>query len=136
MTIFICTDDGKLRPHLETAVKNNILLNRFEANLGLSTASPFDLLHYLKAQAPKKSKALYFLDADMQNEMSGIILASKIREQDVYGKIVLLSIYAKLINSTFAHNIEAMDYIVKQEVKNITYQIERCIELAHRRLYN
>lgn len=56
-------------------------------NWFFSTGNPLEVLEFVKSQS--RIIGLYFLDVDLQHEMSGLTLAAKIRDYDNLGKIVL-----------------------------------------------
>jgi len=130
LSILICEDDHKQRARMNAIVNDYIALKDYDIEIALSTASPTDLLEYAKAH-PKQNK-LYILDVHLgQHEIDGITLAKQIREHDPFGKLVFVTTHAELSHLTFKYHIEAMDYIIKGDINNITQQIQECIEIAY-----
>ena len=128
--IFICEDDPKQRKLMETISNDYIAVKDYDIKLALSTNSPTLLLDYLEANGSNIG-GLYFLDIDLQNEINGIILASKIRKIDMYGKIVFATAHTDLAPVTFHYKIEALDYIVKDNQSHFAEKIRECIELSY-----
>jgi two-component system response regulator AgrA len=105
------------------------MMEDLDMKIVLATAMPGDILAYIK----KTSVAgLYFLDIDLGREMNGIKLAEAIREYDPRGFIVFITADAGAFTLTFKYKLEAMDYIVKNEI-NIHERICECIRSAYDR---
>ena len=131
LSLFICEDNLKHRERIETAALSYIADKAYDMKLALSTGSPTKLLDYLE-QHPG-IPGVYILDIDLQHEIDGIVLASKIRAHDAYGAIVFVTTHAELSYLTFQHKVEAMDYIVKDDTQNQSKRVQECIELAYQR---
>ena len=135
LSLFICEDNPRHRERIETTALDYIAINDCDMELALSTESPAELLDYLEKH-PDKS-GVYILDVDLQHEINGIVLASKIRERDAYGAIIFVTTHAELSYLTFQHKVEAMDYIIKDEpqahAKRVEERVRECLALAYRR---
>jgi len=131
LSIFICEDDKKQRERLEKTVTDYVMIENLSMKVALSTDDPTVLLDYLKKNP--KTTGLYFLDVDLQHKMNGIILATKIRELDVLGKIVFVTTHSELSYLTFIHKVEAMDYIIKDVPEDIQKRVQSCIDVAYER---
>ena len=134
LSIFICEDDEKQRARLEDAIKKFVFMEEMDMEIVLSTGNPNDVLNYLKENSG--TTGLYFLDIDLGHEMTGIILGSKIRELDVLGKIVFVTTHGEMSLLTFAHKIEAMDFIIKDKPDEIARRVTECIKVAYKRHLN
>jgi len=130
MSIFICEDNIKQRSHIEMIVSDYAAVKDCDVELALSTGDPTVLLKHLEANPHQNT--LYFLDVDLQHEINGIILASEIRKHDAFGKIVFVTTHAELSHLTFRYRLEAMDYIIKDNQKDIAKRIKECMEIAHK----
>jgi len=131
--IFICEDDLQQRKWMEKICRDYIAVTDFDIALALSTDNPTHLLDYLEANP--NTDGLYFLDIDLQHEINGIVLASKIRGIDMYGTIVFATASAELAPITFRYKVEALDYIIKDKQEHFAEKIRECIELSNQR-YN
>jgi len=132
LQIFICEDSPIQRGKLENTIRNYIVIEDLEIELAVSTDDPQDILTYLEKYP--ETTGLYFLDIDLQREMTGIALASKIREIDLAGKIVFITAHGELMYLTFFHQIEALDYIVKSpDFSDIKRRVITCIRVAYKR---
>jgi len=130
--VFICKDDQEQRERLEEVINNYIFIEELAMKVILSTGNPQNILDYLEAHP--ETVGLYFLDIELQHEMTGIMLGRKIRERDFSGKIVFITIHGELMYLTFFYQLEAMDYIVKgQDFEDIKRRVLSCIQTAYRR---
>ncbi|EMA6343235.1 LytR/AlgR family response regulator transcription factor [Bacillus cytotoxicus] len=131
LSVFICEDDIAQRERIETYIKNYIIIEDLDMELVLSTQNPFEILEYLKSHS--KTTGLYFLDVDLQAEISGLELAAEIRDLDDLGKIVFVTTHGELSFLTFTYKIEAMDYIIKDRPEEIQRKVQDCVKIAHKR---
>lgn len=129
LQVFICEDNPKQLAQLKILVNNCILIENYDMKITLSTGDPIELLNYVEEHTIKN--ALYFLDVDLQHEIDGIILASKLREMDTFGKIIFITTHAELALLVFQYQVEAMDYIIKDKSDEIEKRVKSCIDLAH-----
>lgn len=90
----------------------------------LDTGDPYELLKEIRGS---KNNGLYFLDVDLKSKINGIQLAEKIREEDPRGFIIFITTHAEMSYLTFLYKVEAVDYIVKDNYKNIRNRIYECI---------
>ena len=60
-------------------------------------------------------------------------MAEKIREYDPRGFIVFITTHAEMSYLTFIYKVEAMDYIIKDNFKNIRDSIHKCILNANKK---
>ena len=127
--IFICEDDPAQRVRTETLVAEYISKHPKEhITLAFSSANPLEMLDYITSFANKAK--LFFLDVDLQSEMSGIELGASIRKADPSAQIVFITTHDELAYLTFQHKIGAMDYIIKGEAQN-NIRVTRCIHEAY-----
>lgn len=128
--IYVCEDDAKQRKQLNDYINNYILIETLDMELTLSTKDPIELIDHVKSSG---KKGLYFLDVNLDHEMSGIILGAEIRKHDPEGTIVFITTHAELTYLTFVYKVEALDYIIKNEFENIQQRVIDCIETVRQR---
>lgn len=132
LKVFICEDNQKQRENLERIIKNYLMIEDLHMDFVMSTGEPQDILKFL-AENPQ-TVGLYFLDIDLKKEMSGVVLASKIREIDVAGNIVFITSHGELVYLTFMYQVGALDYIVKcVNSEELKVRIIKNIKIAHER---
>ena len=132
LSIFICEHDAMQRERVEHTVQNHILLADFDMKLVMSTDNPQKILNYLRMHP--KTIGLYFLGVNFGQQINGFTLASEIRERDLLGHIVFVTIHSELTLLTFSLKIEALDYIIKRKDYEETKQrITKSIDVAYQR---
>ena len=131
LSVFICENDRIQREFLEVTVTEYISHEDYEIELVISTGSPTTFLNCWEAN-PRRN-CLYLLDIELQHELCGISLAKKIRERDILGTIVFVTTHPELWHLTFHNRIEAMDFIIKGDNKDVAKKIHECIDLSYSR---
>lgn len=102
-------------------------MNSTESQLYCTVSKPEELLAMRKKS---EITGLYFLDIDLQAEKNGIELAQEIRKYDPRGYIVFITTHSEMAVLTFRYKVEAMDFIIKDNVKTLPEQICACIKNA------
>ena len=131
LTVFICEDDPKQCENLVKIVNDYVATKNYDIKIALATGDPTELLGYLE-HFPQQG-AIYILDVNLQHQINGITLATKIREQDVNGKIIFITTHIELAYLTFQYKVEAMDYIVKDSPEEIAAKLKTCLGIAYKR---
>ncbi|MCL2391269.1 MAG: LytTR family DNA-binding domain-containing protein [Oscillospiraceae bacterium] len=132
LSVLIVEDDRKQREIIEGVINDYIALNDYDIKIVLATDSPKDLLEYAKAH-PRQNK-LYFLDVHLgQHEIDGISLAQQLRACDALGTFVFITTHTELSHLVFKSHIEALDYIIKDDLNSVTQQIQDCLETTYKR---
>lgn len=126
--IFVCEDNKEQREKIKDIIDNIIMIENYDMEVGLATNNPYDLLNYIKSN---NFTGLYFLDVDLCSDINGIQLAEEIRKYDPRGFIVFVTTHAEMSYLTFIYKVEAMDYIIKDNYKNIGDRIRDCIKNAY-----
>jgi len=106
-------------------------MNEFAMEIACADTSPTPILKYLEDNPG--DAGLYFLDLHLNCDINGIKLAEAIRKHDPRGFIVFITSDAKSYKLTFKHKVEAMDYIVKDDIE-IKDRIAECINNAAEKL--
>ncbi|MCL2864642.1 MAG: LytTR family DNA-binding domain-containing protein [Lachnospiraceae bacterium] len=133
LDILICEDDPRQREQIQATITHYLKKHHLDMSLVLSTGCPTDVLDHLKRYPD--TNGFYFLDVDLQHEINGIDLATRIKEQDSHAKIVFITTHDELSHLVFKYKIEAMDYIIKGN-KELKTRVGECLEVAHTRYIN
>lgn len=131
--LFVCEDNDIQRCKFRKIIEDNLIIENYDMKFALDTKDPSELINYVKEN---KGIGLYFLDVDLKANINGIQLAKKIREYDINGFIIFLTSHAEMSYLTFVYKIEAMDYIIKDNYKNIKERIIECIKYANKKYSN
>ena len=130
INVFICEDNKQQREKFKKLIEDIIMIENFDMQMTLSTENPYDIIDYLKNN---NISGLYFLDVDLKTNINGIKLAEQIREYDPRGFVVFVTTHAEMSYLTFMYKVEAMDYIIKDNYKNVKERIHECIINANRK---
>ena len=132
IVVFICEDQEQQRRRLQKVVNDYITMESLDMEVGLSIADPRELLKYIRGN--DISQGLYFLDIDLRTDINGIELAAEIRKYDKRGMIVFVTADKESLKLTFKYYVEAIGYIVKDDIESMEKEVKRCIDLACERL--
>ncbi|MDA9461762.1 Response regulator receiver [Enterococcus mundtii 3F] len=126
--IFICEDEKDQRRKLTNFIHDYINAEGYDMRISLATANPQEILAYVEKHQPS---GLYFIDIDLNTTINGLQMASKIREKDKDSFIVFVTTHVELMQYTFKHKLEALDFINKGEFKEMRQQIVENIDYVH-----
>lgn len=129
LNIFICEDNHSQRDRIQKLIKNYLLIEDFEMEIALSTSNPDKILAFLNENP--QNHAIYFLDIYLNATLDGIQLAAKIRDLDIHGKIIFITSYSEFQPLTFKYKVEALDYIPKDDFKELEHRIREVLALVH-----
>lgn len=127
-SVIICEDDPQQQIRIEKIIKDTILIEDLDMKISLISDNPNSVLEFLKRN--RDLNVLFFLDVDLNHEINGIELASKIREIDDQSKIVFVTTHDELSYLTFKYKVEALDYIIKDDIEGFDGRIKECMITA------
>lgn len=125
--IYICEDNRQQLEMFSRIIRDYLEFEEPDMKLALAAADPYELLKMLREQ---KDTGLYFLDIDLQSDISGLELAQKIREHDPRGYIVFITTHSEMLSLTFRYQVEAMDFIMKDQPDQLAARLRQCIKTA------
>lgn len=132
LPIYICEDNPSLLRRYQTIVNNILLMEEYDMKLQAAVTGPEELLQEARQyQSENNNKSgFYLLDIDLNTDIDGFELAKRIRSFDSRGFIVFITTHSEMAMLTFKHQVEAMDFILKEESWNIGPRIHGCMEAA------
>jgi len=128
--IYVCEDVKKERDVMTALIENFISFQELDMQLVLSTANPYEILEAVKEN---KGMGLYFLDVDLNMDINGVDLASRIREYDSQGQIVFVTSHAEHMSLTFEYAIGALGYVLKTNRAMMKVKITEYIKIVANR---
>ncbi len=129
--VYICDDEHAICRQIEELVNKQIFI--MDCDIGpVRIADNPDIL--LEIQKQDSMPAIYFLDIDFPGCINGMELAVKLRKHDPRGFIVFITGHDDLAFETFRYRVEAMDYIVKGNVTEMSRRIQDCFSSVVQRL--
>lgn len=130
--VYICEDEAAIRATLEKEICDYIMIQNHDMELVCATQDPKKLLDACKQNS---ASGIYFLDIDLGLEgFTGFDLAREIRNSDARGAIVFVTTHGELSMETFRYRLEAMDYILKDNMETMRSRIRECIDSVQQRI--
>ncbi|MBU3093331.1 LytTR family DNA-binding domain-containing protein [Clostridium sp. CM028] len=123
--IIICEDNEHQKKQIENIIKDELINLKIDLEIELSTRKYEEVIAYVKSN--KERIFIYFLDVDLKDQISGIELAKIIRKYDSKGYIVFITAHSEMSLLTFKYKVQALDYILKGDIKSIKNKINECI---------
>lgn len=129
MEVIICEDNPKQLEEITSAISNYSLMENNGINVALSTTDPLEVLEYAK----ENKVDCYFLDIDLNNDMTGIKLGSEIRKNDPLCSIIFVTTHSEMTYLTFMYKVAALDFIIKDDNEMLKERILSTLKEAFRR---
>lgn len=129
MEIIICEDDLSQRKKIEKIIIEEASASKYDLKIVLSASKPNEVIDYITIS--NKSGFIYFLDVELNDSINGIELAKIIRMYDPKGYIVFITSHAELTLLTFEYKVQALDYILKFDTKNLQAKIIECLSVVN-----
>ena len=124
LNIFVCEDDAVQRKSIVQIIKNTVLIEELDMQLILDTPNPYELLETVKTS---QNTGIYFLDIDLKCDMNGMKLAQQIRLYDPRCFIIFVTSHSELSYMTFQYQVEAMDFVLKDNPAEAKVKIRECL---------
>lgn len=107
LNFVICDDNSNILNKLSKMLESIFIKNNLDGKVSLSTTTPSKVLTYSK----ENNVDVYILDIDLKSDISGLDLASKIRN---YNKnVYLIFTTAHLEYIMLAYKVKTFDYLAK-----------------------
>lgn len=132
LPIYICEDNPTLLQHYQSMIDNILLMEEFDMQIQAAVTTPDELLQAAKQyrEEHESRDGFYLLDIDLNADIDGFDLAKEIRNFDSRGFIVFITTHSELAMLTFKYQIEAMDFILKDENWSIGPKLNACMNAA------
>lgn len=124
LKVHICEDDREQQKRLESYVEDIIMVESLKMEKGIVTDNPEIMIEEIKKE---KNMGIFFLDIDLSHEINGMDLARRIREIQPRCHIVFVTTHSEMSYMTFTYKVEAMDFIIKDNLKEIKNRVHQCL---------
>lgn len=132
--VYLCDDVPELLDQYVRLISNTILIEEYPMEIAGAFTKPDELLETANKQVKSGNMCgIYFLDISLNDDMDGLGLAKEIRKIDSRAFIIFITTHGNLAAETFKQQLEAMDFIVKDDIKNIHKRITDCLKSAYER---
>ena len=130
--IYLCDDEPGIRRAIRRKIEKEILISGYDMEIAAECAAPEDVLSSLQNN---RRRGIYFLDVDLKNDRyTGFTLGQAIRREDPRGFLIYVTAFRELAFETFRYQLEALDYIVKDDPEEMFAGIRRCLASVVERL--
>lgn len=129
MDIVICEDDRFQMERTKEIIENYAMIENNGMKVVLATTNPHDVVSFLQTEKAD----CYFLDIDLKDEITGITLGSKIREDDPIASLVYITTHAEMSFLTFIYKLAALDFIIKDNPQVLKEKLLSTLKEAYRR---
>lgn len=130
--IYVCEDEAAIRRVVVEEIRTCVLIQNMDMAVVCETPDPKELLVACRAA---ETRGVYFLDVDLKNEaFNGFELAKAIRQSDPRGYIIFVTTHGELSFETFRYRLEAMDYIIKDNMDTVRVRIRECLSSVQERI--
>lgn len=129
MDIVICEDDIEQLERIKTIIENYAMMEDNGINVILATTNPDDVVTFLETEKAD----CYFLDIDLNHELTGIQIGKLIREEDPIAHLIFVTTHAEMTYLTFVYKLAALDFIIKDYPELLQEKVISTLKEAHRR---
>ncbi len=132
LPVYICEDEPEIRAAQREYLEKLILIEGYDMKIVMCSGRPEDIVEAVK-ESP--GRGIYFLDIELRGEsMDGFGLGREIRKLDSRGFLIYVTAFQDLAFETFRYHLEALDYIVKGNVRKMQEGIRRCLKVITERM--
>ncbi len=131
MKVILCEDNEKILEQIALYIENYALIEENGIEIQLKATDPFEVISYIQSQRAD----CYFLDIDLGSEITGLDLAKQIRSLDPLASIIFITSHSEMLRLTFTYHVEALDFIMKDEMLSIKEKVLNALKKAHQK-YN
>lgn len=125
--IYICEDNLTELALFTKYITNIVMFEELDMQLVLASSNPHELLN----QLPHSTNiGLFFLDIDLHSDIDGLTLAQEIRALQPNCFIVFITSHSEMSFLTFKYKVEALDFIIKNDIQTLKTQIHECLLYA------
>lgn len=133
MDIIVCEDNIEQLYSLKRIIENYKVHSGLDINIIIASTKSEDIVPIVK-EKQYNSGALFILDIYLdKSSLNGFELAKLIREKDRTSSIVFSTTHAEVTYMTFLYKVEALDYVLKDEVDSYRERIVECIKSAYKK---
>lgn len=129
MKVVICEDNEVQLSYIQRVIENYAMMEDNGIEVVLATSNPNEIVQFIETEQAD----CYFLDIDLNHEMTGIVLGDILRKQDPICSIIFVTTHAEMTYLTFMYKIAALDFIIKDQSDQMQYKILDTLKIAHQK---
>lgn len=124
LKVYVCEDNAEQREYLTNCISEVLEVENFGFETAVSTEDPRVILDAIRGE---QQTGIFFLDIDLNTDMNGIELAGEIRKIQPRCYIIFVTTHSEMSYMTFTYKVEAMDFIIKDNVREIKNRVHQCL---------
>ncbi len=133
--VYICEDRRELAEQYKSLIQKNIIIEDYPMEIVGAFTNPYSLISAAKNQIELGNvRGIYFLDIDLNNHINGFTLSKLIRKIDSRAFIIFITTHSNLALMSFRLHVEAMDFIIKDNISDFNNRIIACLKQASLRV--
>lgn len=133
MDVILCEDNIEQLYSLKKIIENCKEQSGLDINIIVASTKSEDIVPIIQNKQYRPG-ALFILDIYLdKSNLNGFELAKIIRERDRTSSIVFSTTHAEMTYMTFLYKVEALDYVLKDEVDSYNERIVECIKSAYKK---
>lgn len=123
--IYLCEDNPKQRQWLADLIERYVMIEDYPMELACVTGDPDKLLNNW---TDRRGNAVFFLDIDLQHELTGMDVARRIRQFDDSSKIIFVTTKEDYLPLSLRYKVQALDFIPKENLEEMTQRVKECLD--------
>ena len=123
--IYICEDNPKQRQWLADLIERYVMIEDYPMELACVTGDPDKLLN---SWTDRRGNAVFFLDIDLQHELTGMDIARQIRQYDDGAKIIFVTTKEDYLPLSLRYKVQALDFIPKDDMDDMAQRVKECLD--------
>lgn len=131
LKIIIVEDNEKQRKTITEIVETMILRDKIDTKILVSTGKVNEVIPCLNGI---DDQFIAFLDIDLKQSMNGLKLGEYMRDKWPQCFLVFITSHSEMSYLTFEYKLEALDFIVKNNINQMKYRIEEVLKKALERI--
>lgn len=131
LDIFICITSEEERISFSNIIEKTIFTENLDMKIAKVTGNPYEILEIVKN---RQQPAIYFLNVFFKSDINGMQMGAKLREYDELGVIVYITQHIELLYLSYIYKVEALDYIIKNDLHNFEKRVASCMLRADKKL--
>lgn len=130
LKVYICEDNDMQRERMSTFVDDILGEEDLDMEKAVVTGNPYEIIDAISIAS---EAGVFFLDVDLQTDINGLELAKRIRELQPRCFIVFVTTHSEMAFMTFSYRVEAMDFIIKDNIEELKSRVHQCMIQASER---
>lgn len=124
LNIYVCEDNREQKEKLVRTIGEIIDIEKMDMKIVVAADGPDEVLQNVRNDT---TTGIFFLDIDLKHKMNGMELAQRIREYQPRCFIVFVTTHSEMSYMTFTYKVEAMDFILKDNPKDLKNRVHQCL---------